>query len=137
MYCWLCFLWEGNIMKGTSGITKDEYYMTIAKMAGMRSEGTPHTAACIVGNDGRIVSVGSDLADALDMAGPDSWMYISDFPGLDIAAKILHSNIHTVVYDEDTLTDSLLSLKIINKLISAGITCRKYQRSGRRLAFSL
>lgn len=129
-------------MKGnrTNEMTKDEYYMMIARIAGMQYDGNPHAAICLVDQDDQIMLIGSEISGALplsDETDSDIRMYTTKFPDMDTAAKILHSNIHTLIYDEDGVSDSLSSLKIINRFHSAGITCRKYQKSGKTLALAL
>ena len=129
-------------MKGnrTNEMTKDEYYMMIARIAGMQYDGNPRAAICIVDQDDQIMLIGSEIPGALPLSAEtdsDIRMYTTKFPDMDTAAKILHSNIHTLIYDEDGVSDSLSSLKIINRFSSAGITCRKYQKSGKTLALAL
>lgn len=130
-------------MKGIKNneMTKDEYYMTIARIAGMHYDGHPHAATCIVDKDDRIVSIGAEIASgnlpSSGRADTDMRLYTFLFPDRDLASRIIQSDIHTVIYDEDGVSDSLSSIKIKNSFKSAGITCRKYHRSGKNLAFAI
>lgn len=146
-------------------ITSDEYFMTIAKLAGMRSKEPLQVGTCIVDSENRILSIGyAGMPDAYNETGPEFFqenrspepedtndksmvnessddtvgmrLYTSMFPSKELARKIVHSGIKTVIYDEDS-SDSLSALISDRLLRSAGIICQRYRRSGRMIAVAV
>lgn len=149
-------------------ISWDEYFMGVARLAGMRSK-DPNTqvGACIVSGDNKILSIGyngfpmgcsddefpwsregeeldtkyvytvhSELNAILNYRGGSlegAKMYVSLFPCNECAKAIIQSGIKTLIYDEDKYagTPSVIASK--RMLERAGVHCRRYQRTGRRI----
>lgn len=146
-------------------ITSDEYFMTIAKLAGMRSKENYQIGTCIVDSENRILSIGcGEVPDAYNESGPefpretagigfedtvdetdrarsentvgDIRLYTSAFPSRKLANEIIQSGIRTVIYDEES-SDSLSAIVSDRLLRSAGISCRRYRRTGKMIAFAV
>lgn len=127
----------------------DSYFMTIAKMLHEQADGSVGNGLCVVDKNNRILAIGSwdrfpeswqayrkEHSEDPDDAADGASVYTSEFPGLEFAREIAHSNIKSLVYDEDA-ADSLSALAAARILQSAGVVCRRYRRTGKRIAVSV
>ena len=155
-------------MKREDYISWDEYFMGVAKLAGMRSKdpGT-QVGACIVGQDNKILSMGyngfpigcsddefpwerqgeetkypyvvhAELNAILNNDGGSlkgAIIYVTLFPCNECAKAIIQSGIREVVYWHDKYADTPAVQASKRMFELAGVTCRTYQPSGKRLTF--
>ena len=82
----------------------------------------------------------SELNAILNFRGgslEDAILYVTLFPCNECAKAIIQSGIRTVVYDSDKYagTDSMVASRRMFE--AAGVECRQYQRTGRRIEISL
>ncbi len=64
-------------------------------------------------------------------------LYVSLFPCNECAKAIIQSGIREVVYDCDKYADTPSAKASRRMLAAAGVTCRRYQRSGRAVQIEL
>lgn len=152
-------------------ISWDEYFMSIAKLAGMRSKDpNSQVGACIVSQDNKILSMGyngfpigcsdevfpwaregepldtkylyvvhSELNAILNYRGSldGAKLYVSLFPCNECAKAIIQCGIKTIVYDDDKYHDTPTTVASRRMLDAAGIRYYQYQRTGRKIEFSV
>ena len=143
-------------MKREDYISWDEYFMGVAKLAGMRSKdpGT-QVGACIVGQDNKILSMGregdtlktkypyvthSELNAILNYRGGSlagAKLYVTLFPCNECAKAIIQSGIREVIYDCDKYAETP-SVRASKRMFrAAGVAYRPYSRSGRTVKMEL
>lgn len=158
--------------KRTDYISWDEYFMSVAYLAGMRSK-DPNTqvGACIVSSDNKILSMGynglpigcsddefpwgregeelntkypytvhSELNAILNYRGGSlegAKLYVSLFPCNECAKAIIQAGIKTVVYDEDKYHDTPSVIASKRMMDAAGVRYYRYQRTGRKIEFTV
>ena len=152
-------------------ISWDEYFMGIAKLAGMRSKDpNSQVGACIVSQDNKILSIGyngfpigcsdeqfpwaregdaldtkylyvvhSELNAILNYRGSldGAKLYVSLFPCNECAKAIIQSGIRTIVYDDDKYHDQPSTIASRRMLDAAGVRYYQYQRTGRKIEFTV
>ena len=153
-------------------ITWDEYFMSVAYLAGMRSKDpSSQVGACIVSEDNKILSMGyngfpkncsddefpweregdslntkyfyvvhSELNAILNYRGGSlegSKLYVTLFPCNECAKAIIQAGIKTVVYDDDKYkaTPGVIASK--RMMDAAGVRYYRYQRTGRKIEFTV
>ena len=139
--------------KRTDYISWDEYFMAVAKLAGMRSK-DPNTqvGACIVSQSNKILSMGyngfplgcsddefpwarAELNAILNYRGnlEGSKLYVSLFPCNECAKAIIQAGIKKIVYGDNKYdgTPSVIASKRMFK--AAGVECVAYDYSGKEL----
>ena len=158
--------------KRTDYISWDEYFMSVAHLAGMRSK-DPNTqvGSCIVSSDNKILSIGynglpigcsddefpweregeeldtkylytvhSELNAILNYRGGSlegAKLYVSLFPCNECAKAIIQAGIRTVVYDEDKYCDTPSVIASKRMMDAAGVRYYRYQRTGRKIEFTV
>ena len=120
-------------MKREDYISWDEYFMGVAKLAGMRSKdpGT-QVGACIVTH--------SELNAILNYRGGSlagAKLYVTLFPCNECAKAIIQSGIREVIYDCDKYAETP-SVRASKRMFrAAGVAYRPYSRSGRTVKMEL
>ena len=158
--------------KRTDYISWDEYFMAVAKLAGMRSK-DPNTqvGACIVSQNNKILSMGyngfplgcsddefpwarvgettdtkyayvthAELNAILNFRGGNlqgAKLYVSLFPCNECAKAIIQSGIKTVIYDSDKYDGTDGNIIAKKMFQAAGIACKQYNASGRKLVIEV
>ena len=144
-------------MKREDYISWDEYFMGVAKLAGMRSKdpGT-QVGACIVGQDNKILSMGyngfpigcSDDEFPWEREGDTlktKYPYVThselnailNYRGGSLAGAIIQSGIREVIYDCDKYAETP-SVRASKRMFrAAGVAYRPYSRSGRTVKMEL
>lgn len=158
--------------KRSDYISWDEYFMSVAILAGMRSKDpSTQVGACIVSNDNKILSMGyngfpkgcsdddfpwaregdtletkylytvhSELNAILNYRGSSlegAKLYVSLFPCNECAKAIIQSGIKTVVYDLDKYNDTPSVIASKRMMDAAGVRYYPYQRTGRKIEFTV
>lgn len=153
-------------------ISWDEYFMSVAMLAGMRSKDpNSQVGACIVSNDNKILSMGyngfpkgcsddefpwaregedldtkylyvvhSELNAILNYRGGSlegAKLYVSLFPCNECAKAIIQAGIKTVVYDQDKYHDTPSVIASKRMMDAAGVRYYRYQRTGRKIEFTV
>ena len=146
-------------------ITWDEYFMGVAKLAGMRSKDpNSQVGACIVSQDNKILSMGyngfpmgcsddefpweregevlvhSELNAILNYRGGSlegAKLYVSLFPCNECAKAIIQCGIKTIVYEDDKYHDLPMTIASRRLLDAAGVRYYQYQKTGRKIEFTV
>ena len=153
-------------------ITWDEYFMSVAMLAGMRSmDPNSQVGACIVSVDNNILSMGyncfpkdcsyvefpwarqgdelntkyfyvvhSELNAILNYRGGSlegAKLYVTLFPCNECAKAIIQAGIKTVVYDQDKYCDTPAVIASKRMMDAAGVRYYRYQRTGRKIEFTV
>ena len=148
-------------------ITWDEYFMSVAMLAGMRSKDpNSQVGACIVSEDNKILSMGyncsddefpwarqgdelntkyfylvhSELNAILNYRGGSlegAKLYVTLFPCNECAKAIIQAGIKTVVYDQDKYCDTPAVIASKRMMDAAGVRYYRYQRTGRKIEFTV
>ena len=153
-------------------ITWDEYFMSVAKLAGMRSKDpNSQVGACIVSQDNKILSMGyngfpkgcsdddfpwervgdpldtkylyvvhSELNAILNYRGGSlegAKLYVSLFPCNECAKAIIQCGIKTIVYEDDKYHDLPMTISSRRMLDAAGVRYYQYQKTGRKIEFTV
>ncbi|MDY5103556.1 MAG: deaminase, partial [Agathobacter sp.] len=63
--------------------------------------------------------------------------YVTLFPCNECAKAIIQSGIREVVYDDDKYADTAMVIASKKMLRAAGVTLRRYERSGREVRLAL
>ena len=158
--------------KRTDYISWDEYFMSIAMLAGMRSK-DPNTqvGCCIVSQENKILSMGyngfpigcsddefpwareggpldtkyfytahSELNAILNYRGGSlegAKLYVSLFPCNECAKAIIQCGIKTIVYEDDKYHDLPMTIASRRLLDAAGVRYYQYQKTGRKIEFTV
>ncbi len=64
-------------------------------------------------------------------------LYVSLFPCNECAKAIIQSGIRTVIYDDDKYADTPASRASRRMFDAAGVECRRYKRTGRKVSMEL
>ena len=147
-------------------ITWDEYFMSVAILTGMRSKDpNSQVGACIVSEDNKILSMGyngfpkdcsddefpwlntkyfyvvhSELNAILNYRGGSlegAKLYVTLFPCNECAKAIIQAGIKTVVYDQDKYRDTPAVIASKRMMDAAGVRYYRYQRTGRKIEFTV
>ena len=137
-------------------ISWDEYFMGVAKLAGLRSKDpNSQVGSCIVSPDNKILSIGyngfprgcsddvfpwSREGDELDTKYfyvTHSKIYVSLFPCNECSKAIIQSGIREIIYDSDKYGDTPAVIASRKMLDAAGVHYRRYIRSGRELKITV
>ena len=144
-------------------ITWDEYFMAVAKLAGLRSKDpNSQVGSCIVSTDNKILSMGyngfplgcSDDEYPWAREGEPldtKYVYVTHselnailnyrggnlegalFPCNECAKAIIQSGIKEIIYDEDKYADTPSVIASKRMLDSAGVRYRKYEVTGKKI----
>ena len=132
-------------------ITWDEYFMAVAKLAGMRSK-DPNTqvGACIVSADNKregetlstkyVYTVHSELNAILNYRGGSlegAKIYVSLFPCNECAKAIIQSGIKTIIYDSDKYHDTDTTIASRKMLDAAGVAYYRYEATDREIVITV
>ena len=153
-------------------ISWDEYFMSVAMLAGMRSKDpSSQVGACIVSEDNKILSMGyngfpkgcsddefpwaregnelstkyfyvvhSELNAILNYRGGSlqgAKLYVTLFPCNECAKAIIQAGIKTIVYDQDKYHDTPAVIASKRMMDAAGVRYYRYQRTGRKIEFTV
>ena len=127
-------------------ISWDEYFMGVAKLAGLRSKDpNSQVGSCIVSPDNKILSkyfyvTHSELNAILNYRGGSlegSKIYVSLFPCNECSKAIIQSGIREIIYDSDKYGDTPAVIASRKMLDAAGVHYRRYIRSGRELKITV
>ena len=146
-------------MKRMDYLSWDEYFMGVAMLSAQRSKDpSTQVGACIANRDHKILSVGyngmptgcsddvmawervchAELNAILNNDGGSlkgAIIYVTLFPCNECAKAIIQSGIREVVYWHDKYADTPAVQASKRMFELAGVTCRTYQPSGKRLTF--
>ena len=64
-------------------------------------------------------------------------LYVTLFPCNECAKAIIQAGIKTIVYDSDKYGETPGTIASKRMLKTAGVTCRSYEKTGRKIEFKL